>query len=134
MQEGFLMMELNEKKELLTILKVMWRKGDSPLRRIYPSWEELVANLEINIGEAKRKPVFLFRSCPYCGLTQKITKPLDELFPYVTCHSCTRPFRINNDLTVRELTDIEEEEMPAEWVRVLEDLNKKKMAIVFKLE
>ena len=126
-------MELNEKKELLDILKVLWRRGDSPLRRIYPSWEELVANLDI-MDEAKSKRVFLFRSCPYCGLTQKITKPLDELFPYATCHSCERPFRVNNDLTVRELTDIEEEEMPAEWVRVLEDLSKKKMAIVFKLE
>ncbi len=126
-------MELNEKKELLDILKVLWRRGDSPLRRIYPSWEELVANLDI-MDEAKSKRVFLFRSCPYCGLTQKITKPLDELFPYATCHSCERPFRVNNDLTVRELTDIEEEEMPAEWVRVLEDLSKKKMAIVFKIE
>ena len=127
-------MELNEKKELLDILRIIWRKGDSPLRRIYPSWEELVANLEINTAEAKSKRVFLFRSCPYCGLTQKITKPIDELFPYATCYSCERPFRVNNDLTVRELTDIEEEEMPAEWVRVLEDLSKKIMAIVFKLE
>lgn len=127
-------MELNEKKELLDILKVMWRRGDSPLRRIYPSWEELVANLEVVIDEAKSKPAFLFRSCPYCGLKQKIAKPSDEIFPFVTCHSCERPFRVNNDLTVRELTDIEEEEMPAEWVRVLEDISKRKMAIVFKLE
>ena len=128
------MMELNEKKELLSILKVLWRKGDSPLRRIYPSWEELVANLEINTGEAKSKRLFLYRSCPYCGLTQKIVKPVDELFPYASCHSCERPFRVNDDLTVRELTENEKEEMPAEWVRVLEDLDKKKMAIVFKLE
>ena len=127
------MMQFNEKKELLNILKVIWRKGDSPLRRIYPSWDELVANLEITDG-AKSKKVFLFRSCPYCGLTQKITKPIDDLFPYATCQSCERSFHVNNDLTVRELTDIEEEEMPAEWVRVLEDISKKKMAIVFKLE
>jgi hypothetical protein len=128
------MMELNEKKELLNMLRIMWRKGDSPLRRIYPSWEELEANLEIIIDEEKRKKVFLYRSCPYCGITQKIAKPLDVLYPYANCQSCRRSFRINDDLTVRELTDDEEEEMPAEWVRVRTDLRKKKMAIVFKLE
>jgi hypothetical protein len=41
---------------------------------------------------------------------------------------------VNNDLTVRKLTEEEEENMPEDWVRILEDLNKKKLAIVFKLE
>ena len=118
----------------MNILRIIWRKSDSPLRRIYPSWEELVANIEINTAQAKSKRVFLFRSCPYCGLTQKITKPIDELFPYENCQSCKHPFHVNSDLTVRELTDEEKENMPAEWVRVLEIINKKKLAIVFKLE
>jgi hypothetical protein len=37
-------------------------------------------------------------------------------------------------LTVRKLTEEEKDEMPAEWVRILEDLNKKKLAVVFRLE
>ncbi len=127
-------MELNEKKELLNMLKVMWRKGDSSLRRIYPSWEELEANLEIIIEEKRHKKMYAYESCPYCGLTQKITDPLDALFPYSNCQSCKRPFHVNNDLSVRELTEDEKEEMPEEWVRVLKDLSKKKMVIVFKLE
>ena len=116
------------------MLRVMWRKGDSPLRRIYPSWEELETNLDIMVEEQRTKAVHAYRSCPNCGVTQKITKPLDELFPYDTCQSCKRPFHVNNDLTVRKLTEDEKEDMPAEWVRILEDLNKKKLAIVFRLE
>ncbi len=41
---------------------------------------------------------------------------------------------MNRDLTVKKLTEEERESMPEEWVRILEDLNKKKLAIVFKLE
>jgi hypothetical protein len=125
---------LSERKELLNMLRVMWRKGDSPLRRIYSSWEELEENFEVVIEGQREKAEHAFRSCPNCGVTQKIEKPLDELFPYGVCKSCKRPFHINNDLTVRELTEDEEADMPAEWVRILEDLNKKKFAIVFKLE
>lgn len=116
------------------MLRVMWRKGDSPLRRIYPSWEELETNLDIIVEGQRTKAVYAYRSCPNCGVTQKIAKRLDELFPYETCQSCKRPFHVNNDLTVRKLTEDEKEEMPAEWVRILEDLNKKKLAIVFRLE
>ena len=112
----------------------MWRKGDSPLRRIYPSWEALETNLDIIVEEQKTKALPAYRSCPNCGVTQKITKPLDELFPYDTCQSCKRTFHVNNDLTVRKLTEDEKEDMPAEWVRILDDLNKKKLAIVFRLE
>jgi hypothetical protein len=123
-----------EKKELLNMLRVMWRKGDSSLRRIYPSWEELEANLDIIVKTQKPKPAHVYRSCPNCGATQKITKPLDELFPYEKCQSCKRPFHVNNDLTVRKLTEEEKDEMPAEWIRILEDLDKKKLALVFRLE
>ena len=112
----------------------MWRKGDSSLRRIYPSWEELESNLDIMVEVQRKKTAYVCRSCPNCGVTQKITKPLDELFPYESCQSCKRPFHVNTDLTVRELTDDEKDNMPAEWVRILEDLSKKKLAVVFRLE
>jgi hypothetical protein len=125
---------LSERKELLNLLRVMWRKGDSSLRRIYPSWEELEENLDIMIEEQRTRVVHAYRSCPNCGVTQKITKPLDELFPYESCQSCKRPFHVNNDLTIRKLTEEEKDDMPAEWVRILEDLNKKKLAVVFRLE
>ncbi len=125
---------MSEKAELLNLLRFMWRKGDSSLRRIYPSWEDLEANVDIIVEGKRVKAEFVLRSCPSCGITQKITKPLDELFPYEKCQSCKRPFHVNSDLTVRELTDEEKENMPTEWVRVLEILNKKKLAIVFRLE
>ena len=125
---------MSEKKELLNMLRIMWRKGDSPLRRIYPSWEELEANLDIMVNEKRTRKAYAYKSCPNCGVTQKITKPLDELFPYETCQSCKHPFHVNDDLTVRKLTENEREDMPTEWVRIIEDLNKKKLAIVFKLE
>ena len=110
----------------------MWRKGDSPLRRIYPSWEELEANVDILVKAPKQ--VHVYRSCPNCGVTQKITKPLDDLFPLENCQSCKRLFHVNSDLNVRKLTEEEKNDMPAEGVRILEDLNKKKLAIMFRLE
>ena len=116
------------------MLRIMWRKGDSSLRRIYPSWEELEANVDIRVKAPKPKPVHVYRSCPTCGVTQKITKPLDELFPFEKCQSCKRPFHVNNDLTIRKLTEEEKDDMPTEWVRIREDLNKKKLAITFRLE
>ena len=116
------------------MLRVMWRKGDSSLRRIYPSWEELESNLDIIVESHKTKVVHAYRSCPNCGATLKIIRPLDELFPFGTCEFCKRTFHVNNDLMIRKLTEDEKDEMPTEWVRVLEDLNKKKLAIVFKLE
>ena len=125
---------MDEKTELLHILRVMWRRGDSSLRQIYPSWEDLEANIDITVESQKRKEDFELKPCPYCGVTQKITTPYNELFPYEKCQSCKRAFHVNNNLAVRKLTDDEEEYMPSEWVRVLENLNKKKLAIVFKLE
>ena len=89
---------LSARKELLNMLRVMWRKGDSSLRRIYPSWEELEANLEITVREKETKTLSTEMSCPYCGVIQKIEKPIDELFPYDSCQSCKRPFHLNNDL------------------------------------
>jgi hypothetical protein len=125
---------LSERKELLNLLRVIWRKGDSSLRRIYSSWEELESNIDVMVEDQKTKVAHVHKSCPNCGVTQKITKPFDELFPYESCQSCKRPFHVNNDLTVRKLTEEEKDDLPAEWVRILEDLNKKKLAVVFKLE
>ena len=98
---------MSERKQFLSILKVVWRKGDSSLRRIYPSWEELEANLEIMVKEKGTKTISKVLSCPYCGVIQKIEKALDELFPYAACQSCKRPFHVNNNLTVRKLTEEE---------------------------
>jgi hypothetical protein len=123
-----------EKKELMNLLRVIWRNGDSSLRRIYPSWEELEANIDIIVGEERTKATYANRLCPNCGVIQKIKAPLDALFPYQTCKKCKRPFHVNNNLSVRKLTEDEKDVMPAEGVRVIEDLKKKKMAIVFKLE
>ena len=125
---------LTEKKELLNMLRSIWRQGDSPLRRIYPSLEELESNVDIKLDTKKRKEKFAIKPCPSCGQKQKITKPIESLFPFHICPSCKQTFHVNKDLTVRKLTDEEEESMPEDWVRILEDLNTKKMAIVFKLE
>ena len=115
------------------MLRAMWRQGDLPLRRIYPSLEELEANVDIIVDREERTKRCSIQPCPNCGVKQKITKPL-QLFPYRSCRSCKHPFHVNNDLTIRKLTEEEKENMPEDWVRILEDLNKKKMAIVFKLE
>jgi predicted RNA-binding Zn-ribbon protein involved in translation (DUF1610 family) len=124
---------LSERKELLNMLRAMWRQGDLPLRRIYPSLEELESNVDIKVDRKKRRERYAIQPCPNCGVKQKITKP-ESLFPYHSCRSCKRPFHVNKDLTVRKLTEEEKENMPEDWVRILEDLNKKKLAIVFKLE
>ena len=125
---------LDEKTELLHLLKIMWKNGDSSLRRIYPSWEELENHIDIKIEKPHLKSNTTHKLCPYCGVILRIKEPIDELFPYDVCKSCKHSFHINNDLKVRKLTDQEEENMPEEWVRVLQALDKRKLAIVFKLE
>ena len=124
---------MSERKELLNMLRAMWRQGDLPLRRIYPSLEELEANVDITVDTEKRTERYAIQPCPNCGVKQKITKP-SYLFPYHNCRSCKHPFHVSKDLTVRKLTEEEKENMPEDWVRILEDLNKKRLAIVFKLE
>ena len=124
---------MSERKELLNMLRAMWRQGDLSLRRIYPSLEELEANVDITVDREKRRERYAIQACPNCGAKQKITKPV-YLFPYRNCRSCGHPFHVNKDLTVRKLTEEERENMPEDWVRILEDLDKKKLAIVFKLE
>lgn len=125
---------VSEKKALLNMLREMWQKGDSPLHRIYSSWEELEQHVEVKTARAARKAKYAVQRCPNCGAKQKVTKPLEELFPYQTCRACSQAFYVNRDLTVRRLTADEKEAMPAAWVHVVEDLNRKKLAIVFRFE
>jgi len=125
---------MNEKKELLSILKEMWRNGDSPLHRIYPSWEELESNVDIKTKIAPEKEKYRFQPCPDCSVKQRITKPMEEFFPFQTCESCKHTFYVKQDLTPRRLTDEEKENMPAAWIQIVDDMSKKKLAIVFKLE
>jgi len=130
-REGY---TVNERKELLNMLREMWRKGDSPLHRIYSSWEELERHLDIRTERTTRKEKYAVQPCPNCGVKQRITKPLEGLFPYQNCKSCKHAFYVNKDLTIRKLTEEEKEDMPAAWVKIVEDLSKKKLAIVFRLE
>ena len=125
---------MDEKAELIQLLRLMWKRGDSSLRRIYPSWEDLENNLEITLEAHHKKPATEQKLCPYCGRITKVRVPREEFFPYDECKSCGRTFHVNSDLEVRKLTEEEKENMPAEWVRVLNVLDKKKIAIVFKLE
>lgn len=125
---------MGERKELLSMLRVMWRNDNSSLRRIYSSWEELETNLEVVTRDEEQKLHYHYRSCPSCGVTLKVVKPLDELFPYEKCQSCKHPYHINKDLRIRKLTEEEKENLPEDWIRILEDLNKKRIAILFKIE
>jgi predicted RNA-binding Zn-ribbon protein involved in translation (DUF1610 family) len=121
----------HEKREVLSIFREMWRKADSPLHRIYSSWEELEQHVEI---ETETKETFMIQPCPNCGAKQKITKPLEGFIPYQNCDSCKNAFYVKNDLTVRKLTEEEKREIPKAWIQIVEDLSKKKCAIVFRLE
>lgn len=122
---------VNDKKEMLSMLREMWQRGDTSLHRIYSSWEELESHLDF---KTERKGKNAVQPCPNCGAKQKIAKPLDRFFPYRNCKSCTHVFYVNADLTVRQLTEEEAENMPASWVNIVEDLRKKKLAVVFGLE
>jgi endogenous inhibitor of DNA gyrase (YacG/DUF329 family) len=121
----------HEKKEVLSIFREMWRKLDSPLHRIYSSWEELEQHVELETGKEANSKI---HPCPICGVKQEVTKPLEGFFPFQNCDSCKNTFYVNKDLTARKLTDEEKREIPNAWIQIVEDLNKKKCAIVFKLE
>ena len=123
-----------ERKEALSIFRELWSIGNSPLHRMYSSWEELERNIEVKSDTATAMEKHKIRSCPYCGAKQAITKPLDGIFPYLNCESCKRPFFIENNLFVRKLTEEEEIEIPEAWIRIVEDLAKKKVAVVLRFE
>jgi hypothetical protein len=122
-----------EKKIILSMLREMWLNGDIGLRRIYSSWEELEANLEIK-SETTSPDKQTINYCPTCGAKQSIIMPFEGIFPYQTCKSCKNPFYVNKDLTVRKLSKEEERELPEAWIQVVEDMHRKKVAVVFGLE
>jgi len=124
----------HEKRKVLSIFREMWRKPDSPLHRIYSSWEQLEQHVEITTEGTEKEEKYAVHSCPNCGVKQRITKPLEGFFPYQNCKSCENPYYINKDLTVRKLTEDEKREIPKAWIQVVEDLSNKKCAIVFRLE
>ena len=121
----------HEKREVLSIFREMWRKPDSPLHRIYSSWEELEQHVEVETNKEAR---FKVNPCPSCGVKQKVTTPLEGFFPIQNCNSCKKAFYVNKDLTARKLTEDEKREIPEAWIQVVENLSRKKCAIVFKLE
>lgn len=47
--------EMEEKESVLSIFREMWLKRDSPLHRIYSSWEELKKNIRV---ERENRPNF----------------------------------------------------------------------------
>ena len=124
----------HEKREALSVLREMWRKADSPLHRIYSSWEELEQHVEIATEKIEKEEKYAVHPCPNCGAKQRITKPLEDFFPYQNCKSCGKSYYVNKDLTVRKLTEDEKREIPKAWIQIVEDLSKKKCAIVFRLE
>ena len=115
------------------MLREIWLNGDIGLRRIYSSWEELEANLEIK-SETTSQDKQAINPCPTCGAKQKIIMPFEGIFPYQTCKSCKNPFYFNKDLPVRKLSKEEERELPEAWIQVVEDMHRKKVAVVFGFE
>ena len=77
---------------------------------------------------------FKVQPCPNCGAKQKVAKPFEGFFPFQNCDSCKNAFYVNKNMTVRKLTEDEKRETPNAWIQIVEDLNKKKCAVVFKLE
>ena len=96
---------------ILNMLREMWLNGDTSLHRIYSSWEQLEANLEIKIETANQEKHKVM-PCPTCGAKQKINLALEGIFQYQTCQSCHHPFYVNKDLTVRKLSEEEKRELP----------------------
>ncbi len=125
---------MNEKKELLTMLREMWQRGDSSLHRIYSSWEELELHVDVRAKRKVGQEKHVLRSCPNCGEKQIVAASVAGFFPYQNCESCREAFYVNRDLTIRRVGAEERENMAASWVQIVEDLRKKRMAIVFKLE
>lgn len=123
-----------EKKEILSMLREMWLNGNPTLRRIYSSWEQLESNVTITSQAASGKHKRKVQPCPNCGAKQTITQPIAGVFPYQNCKACKHPFYVNADLTARKLTVDEAREIPSAWFQVVEDLNEKKVAVVFRLE
>jgi hypothetical protein len=124
----------HERKEALSIFKELWSSGNSPLHRMYSSWEELESNIEVRSEKATEIDRHKIKPCPYCGAKQTIIKPLDGVFPYSNCESCKKSFFVESDFKVRKLTEEEKTETPEAWIRIVDNLAKKHVAVVLKLE
>ena len=124
----------NDRKEALSIFKELWSSGNSPLHRMYSSWDELESSIDVksNVTTSLEKPKI--QQCPYCGAKQEVTRPLDGIFPYLNCESCKRSFFVQSDFKVRKLTEEAKVDIPCAWIQIVEDLTKKKVAVVLKLE
>ncbi len=122
-----------ERREALNIFKELWETGNSPLHRMYSSWVELERNIDVesSLAEVEKGKV---QPCPYCGAKQKVSRPLDGVFPYWNCESCKRPFMVQGNLKVKRISDEEKIDIPVDLIQVVEDLSKKKVAVVLRLE
>jgi hypothetical protein len=124
----------NDRREALSIFKELWITGNSPLHRMYSSWDELESNLEVRSNVTARIEKNKIQPCPYCGAKQKVTRPLDGIFPYLNCESCKNSFFVESDFKLRKLSEEEKVDIPCAWVQIVEDLAKKKVAVILKLE
>ena len=124
----------NDRREALSIFRELWSIGNSPLHRMYSSWDELESNIEVKSNIAASIEKTKIQQCPYCGAKQEVARRLDGLFPYLNCESCKRSFFVQSDFKVRKLTEEEKVDIPCAWIQIVEDLTKKKVAVVLKLE
>jgi hypothetical protein len=92
------------------------------------------SKVKISSKTASGKEKRAIQPCPNCGTKQNIAKPMEGNFPYQNCKSCKQPFHVNTDLIVRKLTDEERREIPEAWFQIVENISKKKVAVVFRLE
>ena len=122
------------RREALSIFRELWSEGNSPLHRMYSSWEELENNFEVESTAATNDKTYKTQPCPYCGYKQRISRPLSGIFSYLNCESCKRSFFVETNFKVRKLTDEEKVDIPDALVQIVEDLAKKKVAVVLRLE
>lgn len=103
------------------------------MHRMYSSWDELESNIEVkpNVKVMGKHHV---QQCPYCGVKQEVRRTFDGVFPYMNCKSCQRSFFVQSDFNVRKLSEEEKVDVPCALVQIVEDLSKKKVAVVFKFE
>ncbi len=124
----------NDRREALSIFRELWSEGNSPLHRMYSSWDELERNIEVKSDIAAPAGKHVIQPCPYCGVKQRISKPLDDIFPYVNCESCKHSFFVQSDFRLRKLTEEENANIPNSLIQIVEDLAKKKIAVVLRIE
>ena len=96
---------------------------------MYSSWEELESNVEVESFDNSRS-----QPCPYCGFKQQVSRPLDGVFPYLICKSCKRSFFVEGDFKVRRLSEEEKGDISSAWVEVVEDLARRKVAVILRME